>query len=143
MTEIAEYDENQQLVAKTIIEEGSPSHPLIQSRVVVNEGVSMNYKLIDTFTGSSKVISSLSDWTYSFASAYIPEKFLKKTWSKAAATATLNALYNASAIKYYTIKIYQTKDSMYYYGKAISYEYSDSAKTKLAKTITHLSKVAK
>ncbi|WP_129690811.1 hypothetical protein [Gottfriedia acidiceleris] len=41
VTEIVEYDENQQFVAKTIIEEGKPMLPSFQSRVVVNEGVSI------------------------------------------------------------------------------------------------------
>ncbi|WP_088011185.1 hypothetical protein [Gottfriedia acidiceleris] len=142
-TEVVEYNQGGEFKSKTIVEEGIPMSSQKQSRVAVGEGTSIDYKLIDKFNGSSKVIRSLSDWTYSFASAYIPEKFLKKPWSKAAATATLNALYKGSQVKYYTTKVYQTKDSVYYYGKAVSYEYSDSARTKLSKTITHISRVAK
>ncbi|XRG76970.1 hypothetical protein V5E38_14035 [Rossellomorea sp. GAMAL-10_SWC] len=142
-TEVVEYNQNGEFLSKTIVEEGTPMSSQKQSRVVVGEGNSIDYKLIDKFNGSNKVICSLSDWTYSFASAYIPEKFLKKTWSKAAATATLSPLYKGSQVKYYTTKIYQTKDSVYYYGKAVSYEYSDAARTKLSKTITHISRVAK
>ncbi|MGP1908004.1 hypothetical protein ACTSEZ_07515 [Metabacillus sp. JX24] len=101
----------------------------------------LSYTLIDTFTGDSKVISTLGNWTYQFGAAVIPALITKNVWTGAAAGATYNVFLPPPSTKYYKTWIYQTRDSYYYYGKSVAKKYSDSARTKLEKTVTHISRV--
>jgi hypothetical protein len=112
------------------------------TRVIVNPG-SMDYVLIDSFTGDSGVFVNSATWVNTFAANAIPLKLFKNIWSQAAGIATFNSFLKPPTKKYYRTKIYQAQDYYYYYGKAVSYEYSDSARTKLTKTTTHLSRVSK
>ncbi|WP_214814636.1 hypothetical protein [Exiguobacterium sp. s196] len=110
--------------------------------VVVNPG-GINYKLLDTFKGDSRVIDTASEWVGEFAAAVIPFKFLKGFWSQAAGVATANTFLPEYSTKYYTTYVYQDEDYYNYYGKSIAKQYSDSARTKLVKTTTHISKLPK
>lgn len=147
-----EYDENGNVVLTeaTSVDglttsdfESTSSNPLslragggISTFANVNEG-SMNYTLIDTWKGNSKVVSTLSNWVYQFGSIVVPAIVTKNLWVGGAAGATYNVFLTPPATRYYTTKIYQAKDSYYAYGKSITYQYSDSARTKLTKSATY------
>ncbi|RXY98885.1 hypothetical protein [Fictibacillus sp. S7] len=105
----------------------------------VNPG-SMNYKLIDTFTGNSSIYDTLKEWTSQFAACVIPARFVKNVWASAAGSATYNTFHNPPKTRYYTDKIYQAQDAVWNYGKSVGYEYSDKAKTKLTRKVTHVNK---
>jgi hypothetical protein len=151
-TVIVEYDKNQEPISETIINESdmevtphleseTPSGGFSTFYIPIEGGIS--YKLIDSFNGTSKVIDTLGEWISQFAAAVIPVKFTKNLWSSSAGTATYNTFHKPPSTRYYTTKIYEDSDSYYYYGKVVAYEYSDSARKKLTKTMTHVSKVRK
>jgi len=124
--------------------ESTSSNPLnlgtsggISTFAYVNDGDGINYTLIDTWKGSSKVVSTLSHWVYQFGSIMIPAAVTKSLWIGGAAGATYDVFLKPPATRYYTTKIYQDRDSFYYYGKSVSYEYSDSARTKQTKKATY------
>lgn len=105
---------------------------------------SMNYKWIDDWYGSSYVYDRLSEWTARFASVAIPLGLGAGPWTTAVSTSVFNTLYNPNdATRYYRNDIYQAQDVYWYFGKDISYEYSDSARTKLTQKYTYYYQTAK
>ena len=108
----------------------------------VNTG-SMNYKLIDSFTGNSKVLDTITEWVYQFGAAIIPAKLIKNVWAGAAGSASYNTFLKPPTTKYYKTWIYQAEDAFNYYGRHVSKQYSDSSRTKLEKTMEHVSKLPK
>lgn len=156
LTVIEEYDENEKVISKTIIADGEleeddfdivkendfetlketdGNHNLISPFQNVNDG-SMNYVLQYTFTGTNSNLNTLKEWTSRFAAAAIPAGLIKSKWVTAAALASFETFYNPPATRYYKTWIYQAKDHYYYYGKAVSKQYSDSKRTKVTKTVT-------
>lgn len=156
ITVSTKYDQNGLQISQTTVTDGditksvlgvttipsvtSPS--IISPYVVENEG-SMNYKLIDTYNGSSKIVDSLKEWTAQFASMIIPAKLVKNVWAASAGGATFNTFHSPPSTRYYTTKVYQASDSWYYYGRTIAYEYSDSSRTKLTNTVEHINRIPK
>lgn len=158
---VEEFNEIGQLETKTTYDDGTvatveinsnennvgslPSLPMGKdqpSNAIVNEG-SMSYVLIDSFSGSSKVIATINNWIYQFGAAFIPAKFFKTNWAGAAGSATYNTFLPPPTVKYYKTWVYQAQDSYNYYGKTVSKKYSDSARTKLEKTTTFISRIPK
>ncbi|ESU30099.1 hypothetical protein G3A_23770 [Bacillus sp. 17376] len=161
-TVVTEYDENGIAISETTITEGDmeiasdSDVELLSSGLDLEEGSaiddpqyayvdpgSMNYYFIDSFTGSSTFLDKLSEWSARFAAATIPAMLTKSTWVAGASSATFETFYNPSATRYYKTNIYQAKDTYWYYGKHISYQYSDSARTNLTKKVEFLSKTAR
>ncbi|SEG78651.1 hypothetical protein SAMN04487919_12656 [Bacillus sp. ok061] len=104
---------------------------------------SMNYQLIDSFTGNSKTADTISEFTKQFLIAITPGGILKNYWAGAAASALFNTFHDKPSTRYYKTFIYQAQDAYCYYGKAVVYVYSDSARTKLVTTKEHYSTVWK
>lgn len=109
---------------------------------VINPG-GINYKLIDTFKGDSRIVDTASKWVAEFGAAVIPFKFLTGFWKQSAGVATANTFLPEFSTKYYTTYVYEDQDYYNYYGKSVSKQYSNSARTKLTKTSTHVSRLPK
>ncbi|MBT2736603.1 hypothetical protein [Bacillus sp. ISL-7] len=101
----------------------------------------MGYTLIDSFTGTSAVIDTMAEWVYQFGAAVIPAMISKNPWAAGAGSATYNTFLKPPTTKYYKTWVYQARDSYYYYGKHVSKQYSDSARTKLVKTMSFVSRI--
>lgn len=124
------------IMYSTAPEPGDPTN------IIVSES-EMGYKLFDTFTGDSRVLDTLAEWVGEFAGAAIPIFVTKNVWAGGAGSATWNTFFDPPTTKYYKTWIYQVSVYYYYYGRHITKQYYDSARTKLIKTEEHLSRVTK
>lgn len=110
---------------------------------VVIDSPNYDWKKIDTWKGNSKGLTKLSEWVYQFGAAVVPALISKNVWAASAGSATYNTFVKPPATRYYTNHVYQSQDYYYVYGRDISYEYSDSARTKKTKTLTHVYRATK
>lgn len=123
---------------------GSKSFSIIKdlptTNVVVNPG-GIEYELIDKFNGNNKIFVSATGWIREFLVSGIPARLFKNPWAQAAGQATADFFLPESELRYYTTWIYQDNDSQAFYGKAVSKEYKTSARTKVLKTLSHVTRV--
>ncbi|WP_430788462.1 hypothetical protein VBD025_01040 [Virgibacillus flavescens] len=151
--------ENNTPISKTVINEGgmdvtphlegdapnlytmNGSNP-ISPLYIPREG-NMNYYFIDSFNASSAFVDTSSEWIFQYVAAVTPAKLAKSIWGAAAGSAIFNTFHNPPSRRYYTTKIYQAQDNYYYYGKEVTYEYSNSARTNLTKSDTFVYKIRK
>ncbi len=117
---------------------GTPSQGGIAPAAVVVDSPNYDWKKIDTWKGDSKKLSTLKEWVYHFGAAVIPALISKNVWAGSAGGATYNTFVKPPAIRYYTNHIYQSQDYYYVYGRVVAKEYTDSARTKHKKTLTHV-----
>lgn len=95
---------------------------------------SKNYYLIETWYGDSAVIDTMSEWVSRFAAGVIPAMLTGNLWAAAAGQATFETFYEPPSRRYYTNKTYEAQDAYFYYGRKVTYEYSNSSRTSLTRT---------
>lgn len=118
------------------------SEPGYGTNAVINPG-GIDYKYMGKFNTTSMLADTVQKWIGEFAVNVLPIKFLKSDWSKAAGTATGNTFLPEPVKTYYSTLIYSDRDYYNYYGKTITKSYSDSARTKLKKSSTYISRLPK
>lgn len=160
ITIVEEYDDNGNVINEEVIStsddltlagfgstgtlnNGSLSPGGASTFAVVVDSPNYNWKKIDTWKGNSKGLTKLSEWVYQFGAAIVPALITRNVWSSSAGSATYNTFVKPPSVRYYTNHIYQTQDYYYVYGRTVSYEYSDSARTKKTKTLTHVYRATK
>lgn len=118
------------------------SNPGYGTNAVVNPG-GIDYKYMGKFNTTSVLADTVYKWVKEFAANVIPIKFFKNDWAKVAGTATGNTFLPEPVKTYYSTLIYSDRDYYNYYGKTITKSYSDSARTKLKKSSTYISRLPK
>lgn len=149
VTVIEEYDVNGKVIETTVIEEGasiqdvggSDEFDLLKKdnefsiNKVVDPG-SMNYRQISSWYGDSGNLKDVKTWAIRFGASAIPAGLTKNTYVTAASTAAASTFYKPPATRYYATYIYEAADTHTYFGKTVSNEYSNSARTNKTRSLT-------
>jgi hypothetical protein len=99
----------------------------------------MNYQFLYSFNTDSFACDKLSELIEQYAAAIIPGGFFKSIWAAGVGTAIWNTYWTPPSTRYFHNQIYQTKDAYYYYGRNVTYEYSDSAQKHLLSKTEYIS----